>query len=139
MARRSCFFAQQEGLEINRTQDFKALTGLGIEAGIDGAKVLAGNRKLMLERGVSLEELEQKSGQLADEGKTPMFIARGNKLFGILAVADVVKPSSRAAIESLHEMNIEVVMITGDNFKTARRHRKTSQYRPRVRRGSSAG
>ena len=112
-------FAKQERLELNRAQDFKALTGLGIEASIEGAKVLAGNRKLMLERGIALEELEQASDQLAEEGKTPMFIARENKLFGIVAVADVVKPSSRAAIKSLHEMGIEVVMITGDNAKTA--------------------
>ena len=73
----------------------------------------------MLDRSISLESLENESDRLAGEGKTPMYIAIDNKLAGIIAVADIVKESSTKAIEKLHEMGIEVAMITGDNKKTA--------------------
>jgi Cu+-exporting ATPase len=73
----------------------------------------------MDERGVSLLELSAEADSLAEEGKTPMYVAIDGSLAGIVAVADVVKQSSRAAIESLHGMGIEVAMITGDNKKTA--------------------
>jgi Cu+-exporting ATPase len=95
------------------------LTGRGIEAAVNGTAILAGNRKLMNERGISLEILEKESDRLAEEGKTPMYIALNGNLAGILAVADTVKKSSKAAIEVLHKMGIKVAMITGDNKKTA--------------------
>ncbi len=111
--------AQDAGLELYGVENFQSLTGRGIEAAINGHSVLAGNRKLMDERAISLELLEEASDKLAGEGKTPMYVALEGKLAGIVAVADVVKQSSRAAIESLHKMGIEVAMITGDNKKTA--------------------
>ena len=74
---------------------------------------------MMTEQNVSLALLEQESDCLAEEGKTPMYVAVDYQLAGIVAVADVVKSSSKAAIESLHKMGIEVAMITGDNRKTA--------------------
>jgi Cu+-exporting ATPase len=111
--------AQEQGLEIFATEHFKAITGRGIEAGIKDLAVLAGNRKLMDEQGIPLVVLETDSDRLAAEGKTPMYVAFNGKLAGIVAVADVLKPSSKAAIESLHKMGIETVMITGDNKKTA--------------------
>jgi Cu+-exporting ATPase len=111
--------AQERGLELLSAGSFQAIPGRGIEALINGAAVLAGNRKLMEERGVSLAELEADSDRLAGEGKTPMYVALDGKPAGIVAVADVLKKSSRAAIESLHHMGIEVAMITGDNQKTA--------------------
>ncbi len=111
--------AQEKGLEFLAVESFTALTGRGIEARINGQIVLAGNRKLMDERGISLSELEAASDRLAEEGKTPMYIALDDRIAGIIAVADVVKQSSRSAIESLHKMGIQVVMITGDNKKTA--------------------
>ncbi len=111
--------AQEKGLTFHAVEGFEALTGRGIEARISGRAVLAGNRKLMDERGISLSELEAASDRLAEEGKTPMYIALDGKIAGIIAVADVVKQSSRAAIESLHKMGIQVAMITGDNKKTA--------------------
>jgi Cu+-exporting ATPase len=73
----------------------------------------------MEERGIPLAELEADADRLAAEGKTPMYAALDGKIAGVVAVADVVKPSSKAAIESLHKMGIEVAMITGDNKKTA--------------------
>ena len=111
--------AQQEKLEILKADDFLAFPGLGIEVTIEGNKTLIGNRKLMSERGISLGDLENQSDKLANEGKTPMYIAMNNKLSGIIAVADVVKESSAKAIKQLKAMGIEVVMITGDNSKTA--------------------
>jgi Cu+-exporting ATPase len=111
--------AQEKGLAFLSVDHFEAITGRGIEAQINGAAVLAGNRKLMDERGISLSGLEQASDSLAEEGKTPMYVALNGKLAGIIAVADVVKKSSRAAIESLHKMGVQVAMITGDNQNTA--------------------
>ncbi len=111
--------AEERGLELATAERFESLTGRGIEAVIDGQMVLAGNNKLMEERGVSLEGASELSDRLAMEGKTPMFIAAGGKLCGVVAVADVVKQSSRAAIKRLREMGVEVAMITGDNKKTA--------------------
>lgn len=111
--------AKDKGLDLLFVEDFNSLTGRGIEAKINSLLVLAGNRKLMEERNISLSALETDSDRLAEEGKTPMYVAIDGKLAGIIAVADVVKPSSKAAIESLHKMGIEVAMITGDNKKTA--------------------
>jgi Cu+-exporting ATPase len=111
--------AQKQGLEIFAVEDFKAITGRGIEAGIKGLEVLAGNKKLMDEKDIPLGALERDSDRLAAEGKTPMYVAFNGRLAGIVAVADVLKKSSKAAIERLHNMGIETVMITGDNKKTA--------------------
>lgn len=111
--------AQNKGLELLKVESFKSITGRGIETKIEGQIVLAGNRKLMDEHGIVLKSTEQQSDRLAEEGKTPMYVAIDGYLAGIVAVADVVKSSSKAAIESLHRMGIEVAMITGDNKKTA--------------------
>ena len=111
--------AEKENLEFIKVDRFEAIPGFGIEVEIDGIHTLIGNRKLMDERSISLETLESKSDQLAGEGKTPMYIAMNNKLYGIIAVADVVKESSAMAIKKLQSMGIEVAMITGDNRKTA--------------------
>jgi Cu+-exporting ATPase len=111
--------AQRRGLELFTPSSFKALTGRGIEAVINRVTLLAGNRKLLEERNISLGELEGESDRLAGEGKTPMFIALDGKAAGIVAVADVLKKSSPQAIADLHKMGIQVAMITGDNRKTA--------------------
>lgn len=111
--------ALNKGLEILKVDSFNSITGHGIESTINGQAILAGNRKLMDDRGISMTALEAESDRLAEEGKTPMYIAIDDSLAGIVAVADVVKASSKAAIDSLHKMGIEVAMITGDNRKTA--------------------
>ncbi|MCL1958851.1 MAG: heavy metal translocating P-type ATPase [Spirochaetes bacterium] len=111
--------AQNRGLTLFDTENFSAVTGRGIEAVINGVSVLAGNRKLMDEKNIPLAELETASDRLAGEGKTPMYIVLDGKVSGVVAVADVLKPSSRAAIDRLHKMGIKVAMITGDNKKTA--------------------
>ncbi|NLK34117.1 MAG: copper-translocating P-type ATPase [Gracilibacteraceae bacterium] len=111
--------AQKENLDILKVEKFNAIPGHGIEVEIEGKNILLGNRKLMKERNISLSELEAESDRLASEGKTPMYAAVDNQLAGIIAVADIVKESSAKAIKKLHEMGIEVAMITGDNHKTA--------------------
>ncbi|MDR1245582.1 MAG: heavy metal translocating P-type ATPase [Clostridiales Family XIII bacterium] len=111
--------ARNRGLELLKADGFDSVTGRGIDAQIGGMRVLAGNRKLMDERGISFASLERDSDRLADEGKTPMYVAGDGRPMGIVAVADVMKVSGRAAVESLHKMGIEVAMITGDNKKTA--------------------
>ncbi|MDD3174147.1 MAG: heavy metal translocating P-type ATPase [Herbinix sp.] len=111
--------AEKEHLEFKKVEHFEAIPGHGIEVVIDEKIVLIGNKKLMDNRGIPLEELKNKSDQLAGEGKTPMYIAIDNKLAGIIAVADIVKESSAKAIAKLRSMGIEVAMITGDNRKTA--------------------
>jgi len=111
--------AEEKELEFKKLDSFNAIPGHGIEVKIDGKDILLGNRKLMVERKISLESLEETSDKLAGEGKTPMYIAIDNKMAGIIAVADTLKENSKKAIEKLHEMGIEVVMITGDNKRTA--------------------
>jgi Cu+-exporting ATPase len=111
--------AQDKGLELLRPDSFNSITGRGVEAQIGGRTVLAGNRKLMDEREISLAALEVESDSLAGDGKTPMYVAVDGRLAGIVAVADVVKQSSRTAIDALRKMDVEVAMITGDNKKTA--------------------
>ncbi len=111
--------AQQKGLALWKTEEFEAIAGQGIQASINGVAVLAGNRKLMDGHGISLEGMEAEADRLAQDGKTPMYVAQDGRLAGIIAVADVVKAGSRAAIERLHKMGIEVAMITGDSQKTA--------------------
>ena len=111
--------AEEKGFELTKTESFMSITGQGIEAVINNQVILAGNRKLMREKNISLAELENDSDKLANDGKTPMYIAIDDKLSGIIAVADVVKKSSKEAITRLNKMGIEVVMITGDNKKTA--------------------
>ena len=111
--------AESERLALLQAGQFNAIPGYGIEVAIDGIPILIGNRKLMEERKISLEGFEEESDRLADEGKTPMYIARSGQIAGIIAVADVVKANSAQAIGQLKAMGLEVVMITGDNSKTA--------------------
>lgn len=111
--------ADKKGLSFIKPDKFHALPGRGIEAEIEGKALLLGNRKLMEDRKIDLLNLEKESDRLASEGKTPMYIAVDNQLTGIIAVADIIKESSARAISKLHDMGIEVVMITGDNRRTA--------------------
>jgi len=111
--------AEKEKLEFIKTEHFEAIPGFGIQVVIDGIQTLIGNKKLMNDRNISLELLENQSEKLAGEGKTPMYIAMNNKIAGIIAVADIVKENSASAIKKLQSMGIEVAMITGDNRKTA--------------------
>jgi P-type Cu+ transporter len=111
--------AQERGMELKALSQFKAIPGRGIEVNIDGKNIVTGNKKLMDERSVDVEGKWELSQKLAGEGKTPMYISADGKLAGIIAVADTVKENSKRAVSGLREMGIEVVMISGDNKRTA--------------------
>jgi len=111
--------ALERNLSLVAPENFNAIAGHGIEATIEGKSVLLGNVKLMQDRGIPLKELEVKADEFSNQGKTPMFVAVDNKPAGIVAVADTLKENSKAAVEALHRMGIEVAMITGDNKRTA--------------------
>jgi Cu+-exporting ATPase len=111
--------AEEQGLILQDPKNFNAVPGHGVEAEVDGHKVLLGNIKMMLDNNVNVGNLQDQSIALADGGKTPMFVAINNKAAGIVAVADTVKPDSKEAIAQLKKMGLEVIMITGDNKRTA--------------------
>lgn len=111
--------AKKRKLTFVETQDFSALPGRGIQAQVEGRAMLFGNKKLMEEHGISLEYVKEASDQLADEGKTPMYLALNESVEAIIAVADTLKESSAQTVKHLQEKGIEVVMITGDNRRTA--------------------
>ncbi|WP_017212154.1 heavy metal translocating P-type ATPase [Clostridium beijerinckii] len=111
--------ANDKNLELKEIQQFNAIPGHGIEVKIEEKNILLGNKKLMIEKNIDIAMFADESDRLAAEGKTPMYVAVDNTLSGIVAVADTVKPSSKKAIEVLHNMGIKVAMITGDNKKTA--------------------
>ena len=111
--------AEKKDLSLFKTQTFNALPGHGIEVTIENQSLLLGNKKLMIDRGISIDTVETVSDTLAGEGKTPMYIAKDGQIVGIIAVADTVKANSLKAIEKLHKMGLEVAMITGDNKRTA--------------------
>lgn len=111
--------ARAQNIEVTEADNFNAVPGHGIEARVDGQHVVLGNLKFMADRGVAAGAAEETMEQLADEGKTAMVVGVDGKLAGVIAVADTVKEDSMAAIRRLHELGLEVVMITGDNQRTA--------------------
>jgi Cu+-exporting ATPase len=111
--------AKKNDLTLRSIDDFEAIPGHGIKVRIEEDDILLGNAKLLADNNIE-NNLNGVSEDLADSGKTPMFIAINNKLAGIIAVADVLKPGSKKAIKNLKDMGIEVVMITGDNARTAK-------------------
>ncbi len=111
--------AKEKGLNLVDATEFNAVPGHGIEAGIDGRKILLGNIKLMKERKIPLDGLEERAVQFSNDGKTPMYIAVDGKAAGLVAVADTIKADSKGAVAELQRLGIEVVMLTGDNKRTA--------------------
>ncbi len=109
----------EQGLEIQASENFKAIEGHGVEAEVNGKKVLLGNAKLMQERKVEIGELEARAEELSREGKTPIYVSIEGKMAGLIAVADTLKENSTQAVERLKKMGLEVVMLTGDNRRTA--------------------
>ena len=113
-------FAIEKGLELKKIEKFNSISGKGIEVTIDSKDIFIGNKKLVDDQNVAITgNFEKESDRLATEGKTPMYMIIDGKLEAIIAVADTVKPSSKKAVEILTRMGIEVVMLTGDNKKTA--------------------
>jgi Cu+-exporting ATPase len=112
--------AREENLDLLNPKDFQAIAGHGIEATVDSKRILLGNLRLMEEKRVSLNGLLNKAEQLSNEGKTPMFLAVEGEVVGIIAVADTLKENSKEAVGAFHQMGLEVVMLTGDNERTAK-------------------
>ena len=112
--------AKERNVEFKQYDKFRAMPGYGIRATIDEKEIQIGNRKLMASRKISTEAAEKDYEILSNEGKTPMFISVDNELAGLIAVADVVKETSKEAVEKMHKLGLKVIMLTGDNEKTAK-------------------
>ncbi len=112
--------AEARGVPSMETTGFAAIPGHGVSGSVENRQVLLGNAKLMRDRGVPIDALLPLWERLANDGKTPMYVAADGQPLGLVAVADTVKPDSKAAIETLIRLGIEVVMLTGDNERTAK-------------------
>ena len=117
-------FGEKNGLTLFEVQDFQAISGRGLVATINNKTYYAGNLALMKEKGINYSILENMSNELAEKGKTPLYFASEKQLLGLIAVADVIKKTSKKAIEEFKAMGIDVVMLTGDNKRTAEAIRK---------------
>ena len=111
--------AAEREIQLVDPGDFQSVTGKGVQVGVDGRQVLVGNRRLLADAGIDTGQMEQRAEELAEQGKTPMFVAVDGKPGGIMAVADTVKEDSATAVAALQGLGLEVVMITGDNPRTA--------------------
>ena len=115
-----CEHAAEKSIAAEKTDNFEAVSGKGVSVKISEDYYLAGNARLMLESGVDISSVQKIADQLADEGKTPLFFARESAVIGVIAVADTLKTNSKEAIKDLIDMGIDVIMLTGDNEKTAK-------------------
>jgi Cu+-exporting ATPase len=111
--------AKEKGLDIPDAESFEAIPGQGVKAVYDGEEILLGNRKLMENSSIPYKEIEEKIQDLEKDGKTVMILVENKKIKGLIAVADTLKENSKDAVKKLQEMGIEVIMLTGDNRRTA--------------------
>lgn len=113
-------YAKVHAIEAVDPKDFLVIPGQGVSGTVNGHRILAGNLRLMDENQVNTHDFENISVRLANEGKTPLYFACDGKASGIIAVADIIKPTSKTSIEAFHQMGIHVTMLTGDNERTAK-------------------
>lgn len=112
--------ARAKHVKERKTESFEMIEGQGVRAVIDGVRCMAGNRRMLLANGLALSRSAQQMGEnLAAAGKTPLYFAANRQVVGIFAVADVLKPSSRAAVDTLQKLGVQVTLLTGDNQATA--------------------
>jgi Cu+-exporting ATPase len=111
--------AKEMKLNIKDPQNFSAIPGEGIKSTVDRHSIFVGNVKLMNSRGIDVTHLENMAGELAGEGKTPVFVSIDNRAVGVIAIADTLKPYSSEVVQAIKNLGIEVIMITGDNRRTA--------------------
>ncbi len=111
--------ADERGLSAREATHFEAISGEGLAATVDGRDLLIGNARLMSNRNVEIASMRDEINRLASEGRTPMIVAIDGELGGVIAVADTVRDSARLAVRRLREADVEVVMLTGDNRRTA--------------------
>lgn len=112
--------AKERKLSLQEPESFEAIPGHGLVAKLEEKEILVGNRKLMIDYSISIQSLEKQAQTLADEGKTPMYVAIDGKFAGMIAVADTLKENTIQAVRELDSMGIEVIMLTGDHERTAR-------------------
>lgn len=112
--------AKERGLEVGPAEEFQAVSGSGVRGTVRGQKVLLGNRAFLDSEGVQYHRLDSDAARLESEGKTVMFLTVDRRLVGALALADTAKPNSAHAIEQLKSLGLEVIMLTGDNERTAK-------------------
>lgn len=111
--------AKTRDVTLDKAEDFEAVTGMGVRGRVDGRRVALGNAAMMTKAGVETGGADTKADALRNDGKTAMFLAVDGTLAGMVAVADPIKPSTEAAIRTLHEQGLRVIMATGDNRRTA--------------------
>jgi Cu+-exporting ATPase len=111
--------ANERGVETSAVTDFESITGMGVKGNVKGHTILAGNKKLLEKFGIINDEIVKMATELQSSGHGAMLIAVDGKAAGVIALKDPIKPSSKAAIQYFHSKGIEVVMLTGDNRKTA--------------------
>ena len=116
--------AKSLNIELYDVENFEAIPGQGLKAMVNSKVYYLGNLRLINEKNINIKNFEEKSIKFADQGKTPLYFADEENVLGIISVADIVKPTSQAAIKEFEAMGIEVVMLTGDNKKTAEAIRK---------------
>lgn len=119
LAKAICERADEENLQVDSVDNFQALPGWGVEGMLNGSTAIGGNGALLTERNLLTDSMRESGERMAEEGKTPLYFAVGDRLIGMIAVADVVKEDSEQAIMELRNMGIQVVMLTGDNRRTA--------------------
>ena len=119
LAKAICEYAGEEQILPPDIENFHALPGWGVEGTVDSVKTVGGSAALLNERGLLTQSMRTRGEITAEEGKTPLYFAAGDRLLGMIAVADVVKKDSETAIKELRNMGIQVVMLTGDNKRTA--------------------
>ncbi|NLN83990.1 MAG: heavy metal translocating P-type ATPase [Firmicutes bacterium] len=112
-------YANETNITFLPSTDFVATAGQGISAKVNGQTIYGGNLRMMEALGIVTEEVQAEADRLAEEGKTPLYFADDNQLLGLIAAADRVKPESFSAIKAFQEAGLEVIMLTGDNAKTA--------------------
>ncbi|MBQ5313459.1 MAG: HAD-IC family P-type ATPase, partial [Oscillospiraceae bacterium] len=114
-----CEYAAENNVKPEHTESFEAVSGKGIAAKIGEDYYIAGNARMMQESGVDISNIAETADKLAADGKTPLFFARESAVIGVIAVADTLKAGSKQAIEAMTNMGLRVIMLTGDNQKTA--------------------
>ncbi|MFA6295484.1 MAG: heavy metal translocating P-type ATPase [Candidatus Paceibacterota bacterium] len=111
--------AEAKQSSLSKVEKFQAIPGHGVEGIIDGTRIVFGNKRLMDKEGIDISSASKQISEMEDNGKTVMMIGTGNKLVGLIAVADIIKESAKEGLLALQKLGIEVVMITGDNKRTA--------------------
>ncbi|MFD1065460.1 heavy metal translocating P-type ATPase [Oceanobacillus locisalsi] len=111
--------AKEKGIAVKEPDSFEAIPGYGIQAAVDGKMIFVGTRKLMNRENIDISRVEDNMANLESDGKTAMLIGLENQLAGVIAVADTVKENSQSAIQRMHDLGLEVIMLTGDNQRTA--------------------